>query len=159
MEDGSIIARMARTPQGGVISPLLANLFLHYAFDMWMAREFPHVPFERYADDAICHCLTESEARALWQALAPRLADCLQLCPPLNLRGREVPIPVVHRALTASIRLQIVLGGLLLRISPVAGQIPASRLTVLWCTTENRWRSRGTSPRRPGASRSPRVAQ
>ena len=44
------------TPQGGVISPLLANLFLHYAFDMWMAREFPHIPFERYADDAICHC-------------------------------------------------------------------------------------------------------
>ena len=56
MEDGSIVARTAGTPQGGVISPLLANLFLHYAFDMWMAREFPHIPFERYADDAICHC-------------------------------------------------------------------------------------------------------
>jgi hypothetical protein len=60
----------------GAISPLLANLFLHYAFDMWMAREFPHIPFERYADDAICHCRTEAEARALWQALASRLADC-----------------------------------------------------------------------------------
>ena len=56
MEDGSIVPRTAGTPQGGVISPLLANLFLHYVFDMWMAREFPHIPFERYADDAICHC-------------------------------------------------------------------------------------------------------
>jgi retron-type reverse transcriptase len=65
MEDGSVVARMAGTPQGAVISPLLANLFLHYAFDMWMAREFPHIPFERYADDAICHCRTEGEARAL----------------------------------------------------------------------------------------------
>ena len=53
MEDGSIVPRTAGTPQGGVISPLLANLFLHYAFDRWMAREFPHIPFERYADDAI----------------------------------------------------------------------------------------------------------
>ena len=75
MEDGSVVARMAGTPQGGVISPLLANLFLHYAFDMWMAREFSHIPFERHADDAICHCRTEGEARALWQALASRLAE------------------------------------------------------------------------------------
>jgi RNA-directed DNA polymerase len=51
MEDGSIVPRTAGTPQGGVISPLLANLFLHYTFDMWMAREFPHIPFERFADD------------------------------------------------------------------------------------------------------------
>ena len=70
MEDGCIVERTAGTPQGGVISPLLANLFLHYAFDMWMAREFPHIPFERYADDAICHCRTEAEARALRHALA-----------------------------------------------------------------------------------------
>ena len=48
-EDGSIVPRMAGTPQGGVISPLLANLFLHYTFDMWMARTHPHIPFERYA--------------------------------------------------------------------------------------------------------------
>src|SRR5215472_5066989 len=56
MEDGNVVPRTAGTPQGGVISPLLANLFLHYAFDMWIGRTFPHVPFERYADDAICHC-------------------------------------------------------------------------------------------------------
>ena len=64
MEDGSVVPRMAGTPQGGVISPLLANLFLHYVFDMWMTREFPHIPFERYADDAICHCQSAEEAQA-----------------------------------------------------------------------------------------------
>ena len=76
MEDGSIVARMAGTPQGGVISPLLANLFLHYAFDTWMVREFPQIPFERYADDAICHCNSAEEARTLMSALGERLAAC-----------------------------------------------------------------------------------
>ena len=76
MEDGSVVPRMAGTPQGGVISPLLANLFLHYAFDMWMARTYPHIPFERYADDAICHCKSAEEAQALWKALADRFAAC-----------------------------------------------------------------------------------
>jgi retron-type reverse transcriptase len=74
MEDGSIVPRTAGTPQGGVISPLLANLFLHYAFDIWMARSYPHIPFERYADDIICHCKSAEEARALWDALADRFA-------------------------------------------------------------------------------------
>src|ERR1700731_2955961 len=69
MEDGSVVPRTAGTPQGGVISPLLSNLFLHYAFDTWMARNYPHIPFERYADDAICHCKSAEEARALWSAL------------------------------------------------------------------------------------------
>ena len=74
IEDGSIVRRVSGTPQGGVISPLLANLFLHYAFDLWMAREFPHIPFERYADDAICHCRSAEEARALRCALEDRFA-------------------------------------------------------------------------------------
>src|SRR6201982_1832232 len=60
----------------GVISPLLANLFLHYAFDMWMSRTYPHIPFERYADDIICHCKSAEEAQALWGALADRFATC-----------------------------------------------------------------------------------
>ena len=68
--------RMSGTPQGGVVSPILANLFLHYAFDMWMKRTYPHIPFERYADDAICHCKSAEEARALWSALADRFAAC-----------------------------------------------------------------------------------
>ena len=76
--DGGRETHRARkgTPQGGVISPLLANLFLHYAFDMWMRRNFPDIPFERYADDAICHCRTEDEAMALRAALEARFADC-----------------------------------------------------------------------------------
>ena len=76
IEDGSVVAREAGTPQGGVISPLLANLFLHYAFDAWMARAFPYIPFERYADDIICHCRSEAEAQALRNALNARLSAC-----------------------------------------------------------------------------------
>src|SRR6202166_5013546 len=60
----------------GAISPLLANVFLHYAFDMWMLRTFPHIPFERYADDAICHCRSADEAQALWSAIVDRFATC-----------------------------------------------------------------------------------
>ena len=74
--DGELVARERGTPQGGVISPLLANLFLHYAFDAWMRREMPDVPFERYADDIICHCRSEEEAQALWRRLDRRLRDC-----------------------------------------------------------------------------------
>jgi group II intron reverse transcriptase/maturase len=76
LEDGSVVPRMSGTPQGGVVSPILSNLFLHYAFDMWMVRTFSHIPFERYADDAICHCKSADEAQALWSALADRLAAC-----------------------------------------------------------------------------------
>ena len=68
-EDGVIEPRGAGTPQGGVISPILANLFLHYAFDIWMARTQPAVPFEPYADDAICHCRSRDEAEALQMTL------------------------------------------------------------------------------------------
>ena len=76
MEDGSVVPRMAGTPQGGVISPLLANLFLHCVFDMWMTREVPHIAFERYADDAICHCHNAEEAQVLWSALRARFRAC-----------------------------------------------------------------------------------
>ena len=75
MEDGSIVPRMSGNASGRVISPILANLFLHYAFDMWMARRCPHIPFERYADDAICHCKSAEEAQVLY-ALADRFAAC-----------------------------------------------------------------------------------
>ena len=76
MADGSLVGRERGTPQGGVVSPTLANLFLHYAFDMWMRRTHPDIPFERYADDAICHCRTEEQAVALRAALEKRFADC-----------------------------------------------------------------------------------
>ena len=68
VEDGSVVPRTAGTPQGGVVSPLLANLFLHYAFDMWMARTYPHIPFERYADDIICHCEKSTKRRGRYGA-------------------------------------------------------------------------------------------
>jgi RNA-directed DNA polymerase len=82
MPDGTLVSREKGTPQGAVVSPVLANLFLHYAFDRWMARQFPDVPFERYADDAICHCRSEAQAQLLREALEARLAECkLQLHP------------------------------------------------------------------------------
>ncbi len=75
-KDGCIEPRDAGTPQGSVVSPILANLFLHYGFDAWMTRTHHTVPFERYADDAICHCRTQSEAEALRVALTERFAAC-----------------------------------------------------------------------------------
>jgi group II intron reverse transcriptase/maturase len=74
--DGTLEQRTKGTPQGGVISPLLANLFLHYAFDVWMWRTFPHVQFERYADDAIVHCRSERQARAVLEAIRDRFRQC-----------------------------------------------------------------------------------
>jgi RNA-directed DNA polymerase len=80
--DGMLIRREKGTPQGGVISPLLANLFLHYTLDVWMRKNYPQNPFERYADDAIVHGSTEAEAKALQAAIAARLTECrLELNP------------------------------------------------------------------------------
>jgi RNA-directed DNA polymerase len=76
LEDGSLVVRERGTPQGGVISPLLANLFLHYVFDVWLKRGFPGVPFERYADDIICHCHSEHEAAELHEVLKRRFLEC-----------------------------------------------------------------------------------
>jgi len=73
MPDGSIVSREKGTPQGSPISPLLANLFMHYAFDRWMDREHPGCPFERYADDILVHCDTEEQARTLRADIATRL--------------------------------------------------------------------------------------
>ena len=82
MPDGTLLPREKGTPQGGVVSPLLANLFLHYAFDMWMSRTYPNVPFERYADDVICHCRSETQARRLLCDLEQRFTHCgLELHP------------------------------------------------------------------------------
>jgi len=80
--DGTVVERTMGTPQGGVVSPLLANLFLHYGFDAWMARTFPGVPWCRYADDGLVHCRTEQEAQVVMAKLNARLAECgLQMHP------------------------------------------------------------------------------
>jgi RNA-directed DNA polymerase len=81
-EDGAMVERKRGTPQGGVVSPILANLFMHYAFDTWMARRFPRLPWCRYADDGLVHCRSEKEAQIVREALAARLAECrLELHP------------------------------------------------------------------------------
>ena len=82
LEDGTNVSRHKGTPQGGVISPLLANLFLHYAFDEWMKRNNPIIPFERYADDIIVHCVSERQAAWLKEKIKERLIKCgLELHP------------------------------------------------------------------------------
>ena len=81
-EKGEIISRESGTPQGGVISPVLANLFMHYTFDKWMEMKSPNTPFERYADDAIVHCKTEKEAIETLGKLKERFEECrLELHP------------------------------------------------------------------------------
>lgn len=75
MVDGTLTKRTKGTPQGGPISPLLANLFLHYGLDTWMAREYPGVRFERFADDAVVHCASEEQARQVRDAIGCRFAD------------------------------------------------------------------------------------
>lgn len=75
-KDGSLIHPKEGTPQGGVISPLLANLYLHYTFDVWMKRNKPQTPFERYADDIVCHCQSEAEVTALKDELNARFEAC-----------------------------------------------------------------------------------
>ncbi|WP_250285696.1 group II intron reverse transcriptase/maturase [Frankia sp. CiP1_Cm_nod2] len=73
--DGRTVERDRGTPQGSAVSPVLANLFLHYAFDAWMGREFPTLPFERFADDAVVHCVTEKQARYVRVKLAERMKE------------------------------------------------------------------------------------
>jgi RNA-directed DNA polymerase len=73
--DGVLEQRSKGTPQGSAVSPILANLFMHYAFDTWMAREFPGCPFERYADDAIVHCTTRRQAEQVLDRIAQRMGE------------------------------------------------------------------------------------
>jgi len=74
LEDGTLRQRDRGSPQGSAISPVLANIFLHYALDLWLLREFPAVPFERYADDVILHCRSMAQAQAVRDAIIKRLA-------------------------------------------------------------------------------------
>jgi len=73
--DGTLVQRKKGTPQGSAVSPILANLFMHYAFDLWMAREFPGCPFERYADDAVVHCRSRRQADAVLDAITMRMSE------------------------------------------------------------------------------------
>ncbi len=75
LPDGTLQQRDRGTPQGSAVSPVLANLFLHYAFDAWMDRTFPGVPFERYADDAVVHCRSEAQAHRVREAIENRMVE------------------------------------------------------------------------------------
>lgn len=75
-KDGTQLPRQVGTPQGGVISPLLMNLFMHYTFDQWMERTHPRCPFARYADDAVVHCRSQAEAESLLVSISDRLQAC-----------------------------------------------------------------------------------
>ena len=74
--DGNEVRRDRGTPQGGVASPLLANIFLHHVFDKWMAENFPYLPFERYADDIVVHCRSEAQAKFIRRQIEERLRRC-----------------------------------------------------------------------------------
>jgi RNA-directed DNA polymerase len=93
-QDGMYIDRLTGTPQGGVISPLLANLFLHVGFDKWMEINHPEKPFERYADDVVVHCKTEKQAIFMLKQIDGRLRKCKLTLHPVktkivNVRGRS----------------------------------------------------------------------
>ena len=74
--DGKIEERTKGTPQGGVVSPILANLFLHYAFDVWVRKVMPYIPFCRYADDGLLHCSSQQQAENVLRRIAERFAQC-----------------------------------------------------------------------------------
>lgn len=74
--EGVSVPRDRGTPQGGVVSPILMNLFMHYAFDLWMNRTYPQCPFARYADDAVIHCRSQEQAEDVMKFIASRLAEC-----------------------------------------------------------------------------------
>ena len=85
--EGSSQERLTGTLQGGVVSPLRANVCLHYALDQWLRRTYPNVPVERYADDALCHCRTRGQAEKLKSALEERCATCQLTLHPEKTQG------------------------------------------------------------------------
>lgn len=93
--DGNFTPKIMGTPQGGVISPLLANIYLHIVFDGWMEVNYPSIKFERYADDVVVHCKTEKQAKFILNQIETRMKQCkLQLHPEktriVNLKGKAI---------------------------------------------------------------------
>ena len=111
-EDGERIDSVTGTPQGGVISPLLANIFMHICFDKWMDKHHPEKPFERYADDVVVHCKTEKQAKFVLRQISDRLSHCKLTLHPVktkivNLRGTaEKKYPKSYHFLGFTIRPQ-----------------------------------------------------
>jgi group II intron reverse transcriptase/maturase len=128
MRDGKISEREKGTPQGGVISPLLANIFMHFVFDKWMERQFPSLRFERYCDDVIVHCRSQKEASFVKWKITTRLKECkLELneekthtvyCRDLNRREKHKQVSFDFLGYTFRPRLHNTKDGLLLRYGP-----------------------------------------
>jgi RNA-directed DNA polymerase len=135
--DGNVQQREMGTPQGGVISPLLANIFLHVVFDKWMEKEHPEKPFERYADDVVVHCKTEKQAKFVLKQIEQRMKACkLSLHPQktkiVNLRGTsEKKYPSKYDFLGFSIRPQMVQFKDKLKVVPSISISTKSRQSVL----------------------------
>jgi len=134
MEDGNVVPRTAGTPQGGVISPLLANLFLHYAFDKWMARTYPHIPFERYADDERPHSPGSRRPRRDAehpQCRSDRVLERLRepLHQALRVGGDEAALPGRHRLF--QVRGQVLLGLVELDLPPAAAALGTRKVEGL----------------------------
>lgn len=112
--DGKVVDRLTGTPQGGVISPLLSNIFLHVVFDQWMANNHPGKPFERYADDIVVHCKTEKQALFVKSEIQKRIQDCKLTLHPVktkivNFRGEsKTKYPRSLDFLGFTLRLQMV---------------------------------------------------
>ncbi|WP_456725304.1 reverse transcriptase domain-containing protein [Bradyrhizobium sp. USDA 4350] len=100
--DGAITARDRGTPQGGVISPVLANLFLHYAFDTWMARNFPRSPWCRYADDGLVHCRIKAERKPSRRRCKQGLRNANSKCIPTRPRSSTAKTAIARVAMPVS---------------------------------------------------------
>ncbi|HYG38315.1 MAG TPA: reverse transcriptase domain-containing protein, partial [Cytophagales bacterium] len=109
-KDGQLIRTEMGTPQGGVISPLLANIYLHIVVDKWMEKEHPEKPFERYTDDIVVHCKTDKQARFVLRKIERRMKQCKlelhrQKTKIVNLRGKsETKYPKSYDFLGFTIR-------------------------------------------------------
>lgn len=136
-EDGKLIDRHTGTPQGGVISPLLANIFLHVVFDQWMEKNHPEKPFERYADDIVVHCKTEKQAKFVKAMIEKRMKACkLQLHPEktkvVHLRGESrKKYPRKLDFLGFSLRVQMVRTKVGLKLMPTSVISSKSKSGVL----------------------------
>lgn len=86
LRDGTLLHRDTGTPQGGVISPLLANIFLHLGFDQWMKERYPNIHFERYADDIVVHCRSRQQLEMIKQKIERRLKQCKLMLNPEKTR-------------------------------------------------------------------------
>ena len=158
LKDGTIIQNLEKgTPQGGVISPLLANIFLHFAFDKWLGHNFPNCPFERYADDIIVHAHNESEAELVLKSVKERMQQCklelhpektkIVFCPSFKRRKRKHTELQQFDFLGFTFRPRKVVtrtGKVMTGFTPSISRKSMKRIVSKWSSLNiHRWTSRG----------------